>query len=253
MLDVAAIMQLLHDFPILYEDADLLVIDKPSGVVVNRAESVKGATVADWMDEKFHIAQYAPVVGNEDFISRSGVVHRLDKETSGCLILAKNPVAFEKLQVAFKERAVKKTYIALVHGNVPEQGEINAPVDRLPWNRERFGIVPGGKESVTKYKVIHRYHQTSKKKQENLSLVEVYPESGRTHQIRVHFKYLGYPIVGDYLYAGRKTQRADRLWCPRVFLHAGKIVFPHPINQNSVEVVSPLSKDLQEIIEKLSS
>ena len=178
------------DLPILFEDEAMLVINKPPGMVVNRAESVKGETVQDWVEKTYRI-----------FIAdRAGIVHRIDKETSGILLIAKTPDAFTELQRQFKERIIKKTYLAIVHGKlVPEEGEINAPVGRLPWNRERFGIVPGGKEAVTKYK-IQKYIK-------DFSIVELYPQSGRTHQIRVHVKYINHPIVGDYLYAGRKTAR----------------------------------------------
>lgn len=237
---------------ILYEDNELLVIDKPCGVVVNRAESVKEQTVADWARGKFEANSSRLTDRESDYYKRSGVVHRLDKETSGCLIIAKTPEAFQKLQAAFKERKIKKTYVALVHGKIPESGEINAPVDRLPWNRERFGIVPGGKEAVTRYRVTKNYELKTKNKIEYLSLVEVCPESGRTHQIRVHLKYLGFPIVGDYLYAGRKTQRADRQWCPRVFLHAAEIEFPHPGSASFVKVKAPLPEELVFVLAKLS-
>lgn len=249
--------------PILFEDDYLLVIDKPAGVVVNRAESVKEATVADWTQDKLTANSSQLIDRESDFYKRSGVVHRLDKETSGCLIIAKTPEAFTKLQLVFKERKVKKTYMALVHGKIPQSGEINAPVDRLPWNRERFGIVPGGKEAVTKYKRIKNYEfrpkvdqplaERFKNKSEILSFIEINPESGRTHQIRVHLKYLGFPIVGDYLYAGRKTQRADRKWCPRVFLHAAKIEFPHPFEEKLVRVEAPLPPELVAVLSRLTS
>ena len=131
------------DISILYEDDDLLAIDKPPGVVVNRAESVKGETVQDWTETYLSFPRRRES-NDSDFESRAGIVHRIDKETSGILLIAKNPIAFEKLQSQFKDRTIKKTYLALVHGDlVPSEGEIRAPVGRLPWNRERFGIVPG--------------------------------------------------------------------------------------------------------------
>ena len=235
---------------ILFEDQFLLVIDKPAGIIVNRAESVKEPTIQDWAEKKIEAQSLKFTVEKNDFINRTGIVHRLDKETSGCLIIAKDPDTFSQLQQAFKDRLVKKTYIALVHGNlVPETGEIKAPVGRLPWNRERFGIVPGGKEAATKYKRIKNYELRIKNKKEILSLVELYPESGRTHQIRVHLKYINHPIVGDYLYAGRKTQRADRMWCPRVFLHAAKIAFNHPQTKQELTVESPLPLELTQVLE----
>lgn len=235
------------DIPVIYEDEDLLVIDKPSGIVVNRAESVKGETVQDWAEGKITNLQiYKSTNDNKDFVDRAGIVHRIDKETSGLLLIAKNPKVFRELQRQFKERIVKKKYIALIHGKlVPAEGEIRAPVGRLPWNRERFGIVPGGKESVTKYIVngpsfvVHG---------EEVSLVELYPETGRTHQIRVHLKYVNHPIIGDYLYAGRIVSRRDREWAPRVMLHAGKIQFIHPASGKVVDFEAPMPDDMNRIL-----
>ena len=242
---------------ILYEDNDLLVIDKPAGVTVNRSETTRDeVTIQDWAEKLLEITNKTPHIkyGEEgwnaenEFYQRGGIVHRLDKETSGILLVAKNPKAFIELQKQFKERTVKKVYCALAHGKLePQEGEINVPVGRLPWNRKQFGIVPGGRESKTLYKVLS-YYRNSKTK-EILSLVELYPQSGRTHQIRVHLKYVGHPIFSDFLYAGRKTSRNDRLILPRVFLHAAQISFIHPITNDPVEVKSPLTEELQRVLE----
>src|SRR6266576_1222740 len=156
------------DSTIIYEDDDLVVIDKPAGVTVNRAEPTKNeVTVQDWMEEHYGTPRgtgevypsghrsgikYTDKDWNPelDFYARGGVVHRLDKETSGILVLAKNPATFAALQKQFKERTVKKVYIALAHGKInPAEGEIHVPVGRLPWNRNKFGILPGGRESKT--------------------------------------------------------------------------------------------------------
>jgi 23S rRNA pseudouridine1911/1915/1917 synthase len=231
------------NIPILFEDEAMIAVNKPPGVVVNRAESVHAETVQDWVERTYHI-----------FIdNRAGIVHRIDKETSGILLIAKTPEAFVELQRQFKERIVHKTYLTIVHGTlVPDTGEIRAPVGRLPWNRERFGIVPGGKESVTKYKVLSVFSRqvsaNRKPKTDNFSFVEVYPETGRTHQIRVHLKYINHPIVGDYLYAGRKTARDDRTWAPRVMLHAWKLTCVHPTRGNLLAIEAPISDDMSEII-----
>lgn len=236
------------DIPILYEDDQMFVVNKPAGIVVNRAESVKGETVQAWAEKKFKIQNVKFKIEERDFFSRAGIVHRIDKETSGILLIAKTPNVFAELQRQFKERIVKKTYLAIVHGKlVPDVGEIRAPVGRLPWNTERFGIVPGGKEAVTRYKAVSC--QLSAVSKERLTLVELYPETGRTHQIRVHMKYINHPIVGDYLYAGRKTSRDDRTWASRVMLHAWKIECTHPTSGNQLAFEAPIPDDMKSIIQ----
>lgn len=178
-------------------------------------------------------------------------MHRIDKETSGILLVAKTEDAFRSLQQQFKDRTVKKAYLALAHGKlVPQQGEIKVPVGRLPWNRRQFGIVAGGREAITEYNVRGYYRSTDKRK-EQLSFVELKPLTGRTHQIRVHLQYLGHPIYSDFLYAGRKTQREDRKLLSRVFLHAARISFIHPQNQKTVEYEAPLSEELQKVMDQL--
>jgi len=233
------------DIPILFEDDAMIAINKPPGIVVNNAESVKGETVQDWMAAHFALDTSLKTEETKDFFDREGIVHRIDKETSGILLIAKTPEAFAELQRQFKERLIHKTYLAIAHGKlVPDTGEINAPVGRLPWNRERFGIVPGGKESVTRYKV----QETWDRGNDKFSLIELYPQSGRTHQIRVHLKYINHPIVGDYLYAGRKTARDDRTWAPRVMLHAWKLTCIHPVTQHELAIEAPIPDDMNGII-----
>ena len=241
---------------IIYEDDDLLVVNKPARITVNRAETTKHEqTIQDWAEEKIGIIYkeahikygeegYSPIV---EFSQRGGVVHRLDKETSGALILAKNAESFVELQKQFREREVEKVYKALAHGKIsPEEGEISVPVGRLPWNSKQFGIIPGGKESKTNYKVIGYYK--AQKTKELFSFIELYPHSGRTHQIRVHLKYIGHPIFADYLYAGRKTARNDRKILPRVFLHASQISIMHPVTKKKMTFVSDLPDELKIIL-----
>lgn len=250
---------------ILLEDELFLVVDKPAGLVVNRADSVKETTVQDWAEGYLKIRSTKHESRNKskaqnsngdksfgfrnsdfEFSSRAGIVHRIDKETSGCLIIAKTPEAFVELQRQFKAREVEKTYIALVHGKFErEQGIINAAVGRLPWNRERFGILSGGREAETIYKVTKLFEKPNKQQKEYYSLVEFRPKTGRTHQIRVHAKYLHHALVSDVFYAGRKTSRKDREWCPRLFLHAAKISFTHPVTKERVTVESSLAEDLR--------
>ena len=183
-------------------------------------------------------------------------------------MVAKNLQAFINLQAQFKERKVQKTYLALAHGKIePEIGEINISVGRLPWNRKRFGVLSGGRESVTKYKVLSIKYYVSGRNKEPLSLVELYPKTGRTHQIRVHLQYIKHPIFADPLYAGRKTSRNDRKLLSRVFLHASKISFFHPARHASqlagvagrpktnklLNFESPLPEDLGQFLSTLVS
>lgn len=245
---------------VIYEDQSLLVLNKPAGVIVNRSDTTAHVATLQDLVEKYLKVSYpriiSPRVGEypsteETFRERSGIVHRLDKETSGIILVAKNPEVFGALQKAFKEREVQKTYLALAHGRIqPAEGTINAPVGRQVFNRMRFGVVAGGREAVTFYKVVAYYqHQ---KTREELSLVELSPKTGRTHQIRVHLKYINHPIVSDELYAGRKTARNDRKELERVFLHAAGITFVHPVFQKEMSFVAPLPEELASYIHLLS-
>lgn len=229
---------------IIFEDEALLILNKPSGWIVNEARTTgRQRIVQTWLRQNFQF----PISNDKKL--RSGIVHRLDKETSGVLVIAKTEEAFKDLQAQFKARKVKKEYLALVHGKVElEKGVIQVPVGRLPWNKERFGVLPGGRAAETEYRVKEYY----KKEGEDFSLLSLKPRTGRTHQIRIHLKYLGYPIVSDTFYAGRKTARADRQWCPRLFLHATKIAFKHPASKKRVEYVSRLPRELSACLEKLS-
>ena len=228
----------------IFEDGDFLVINKPSSWITNSAATTKDQPVVqDWLAKNFKFET------SSSKLYRSGIVHRLDKETSGLLLIAKTKEAFHNLQKQFKERRVAKKYRALVHGKVEMgEGEIKAPVGRLPWRRNRFGVLPGGREAATEYKVLENYET----KEGKYSLLELFPKTGRTHQIRIHLKYLGHPIVGDTFYAGRKTARRDRVWCPRLFLHASEISFLHPKTGERVSFESQLPADLGAVLTSLA-
>lgn len=239
---------------IIFEDEFFLVINKPTGMTVNRAESTQGqTTVQDWVEKEiFSSLDLKKINLEEEFIKRSGTVHRLDKETSGLLLIAKTPLAFEKLQDLFKQRQIKKKYLALVHGLIsPEQGVIEASIARNPFNREKFGIFLGGRESKTVYQLIPGGQYFLNK--EKFSFLELSPETGRTHQIRVHLKHLNHPIVADDKYAGRKTSRKDRQWCPRLFLHAAFLSFNHPFKKELIELTAKLPSDLETAMMRLKS
>lgn len=252
---------------IIFEDDNLLVVNKPAGVIVNKADSAKGfITLQDWIENTYGIQKSKPLSDQQkskyvvegynkydEFISRSGIVHRLDKETSGIILVAKNPETFINLQNQFKSGLVTKTYTTLVHGKVENKtGEIDAPIGRLPWNRMRFGVFPQGRSAQSKYKVLSYKVNKTGKTQEILSLVEVYPQTGRTHQIRVHFQYIKHPVFGDELYAGRKTGRQDRIDLDRHFLHASKIHIIHPTTNLAADFESALPDSLSNFLTKLT-
>ena len=255
----------------IFEDGEILVLDKPAGMIVNNSDTTVGErTVQEWVEKYLKILNSKSQILNKskisnsndqnsfefrdsnfEFTNRAGIVHRLDKETSGILLAAKTKEAFENLQKQFKERKVKKTYIALVHGKIEsKEGKINVPVGRLPWNRKRFGVMAEGREAVTRYKIL-RYCDIKILRGEKLTLLELYPETGRTHQIRVHLKYFDHPIFADPLYAGRKTARNDRKLLSRIFLHAAKISFSHPKSHEAMSFESPLPKELEQFLQSI--
>lgn len=255
---------------IIFEDDSILVLDKPASWTVNRADTTRyEKTIQDFVEEyllKEHAKELPKLKASlqllesdeeeffdpkEAFIGRAGIVHRLDKETSGILLVAKTLDAFITLQKQFKERNVEKTYLALAHDAIaPLVGEVRVPIGRLPWNRKQFGIVAGGRDALTKYKVISNKKYLFGKRQLILSFVELYPKTGRTHQLRVHLKYMHHPVFSDYLYAGRKTAKEDRKILNRVFLHAARISFRHPQTGEKQTYESSLPKELQAVLEK---
>jgi 23S rRNA pseudouridine1911/1915/1917 synthase len=243
---------MINNPQIIYRDKNLVVLNKPAGMIVNNADTSRNEyTVQDYIVENEEL-EMEQGVGESEFAKRGGIVHRLDKETSGALIVALNEASFINLQAQFKERRVKKEYIALVHGKLVSEGEINVPIGRLPWNRMRFGVIPQGRESYTKFKTISYKKLTDGKNREELSLVEVFPQSGRTHQIRVHMQYAGHPIFADALYAGRKTIARDRKRLPRHFLHASKITFDSPTTGAEVSFIAPMPFELVDFLAQLT-
>lgn len=233
------------DLPVIFEDDYLIVVDKPSGVVVNRADSAKEETVQDFAEKRVQKSE-----SDEEFNSRGGIVHRLDKDTSGVLVIAKTSDAFQKLKNQFKSRTTTKKYLALVHGKVePSQGVIDAPIERSPFNRMQFGVFPGGREAQTKYKTVGVYELSGEDKGQNIvTLVELEPKTGRTHQIRVHMKYIGHPLVSDPIYGGRKQGKKDLSWCPRLFLHAKELTVAHPGSGEEMMFEAELPDELKKAL-----
>ena len=219
---------------IVYEDNDLLVVDKPAGMVVHPAPGHKAGTLVA------AVLAHAPDLAGIGGTQRPGIVHRLDKDTSGLILVAKNDAAYRHLQGQFQNRAVHKVYLALLEGYPPaEHGRIEAPISRDPRHRQRMAVVVNGREAVSEYRVVARYA--------GYTLVAAEPKTGRTHQIRVHFSWLGHPIVGDTVY-GRRTAA---LACPRQFLHAHRLGFRLPTTGRHVEFESPLPADLLAVLAKL--
>lgn len=233
---------------VLFEDDQLLAVVKPAGMVVNRADTVAESTLQDWVEKYLGIENKE--VGEkseleEVFFQRSGIAHRLDKETSGVMIIGKNAEALKKIMSQFKERETKKEYLALVHGLLqPNSGVINLPLGRSIQNRHRFCVDVFGKPSITEYRV-------ERVVCDKYSLVRLFPKTGRTHQIRVHMMHLGHPLVGDELYGGRKRSVRDRQWCPRHFLHAAALEIIHPKTGERIRFESDLPTDLTEVLNEI--
>ncbi len=227
---------------VIFQDDNLLVINKPDGWVVNNSLSAGQTTIENWLSENFQFS----IFNFQEL--RHGIVHRLDKPTSGVLLVAKNEQLFHELQKQFFDRKVHKTYLALTHGEIKEkEGVISAKVGRLPKRRDRFGIIDDGREAETEYKVLNILNNG----EEKYSLVELHPKTGRTHQLRIHLKYINHPIVGDSFYAGRKTYKKDLKWCPRLFLHAEAIDLEYKGKKLHFE--APLPEELQKVLATLRS
>lgn len=233
--------------PVIYEDDELLVINKPRGVICNRASTVKEDTLQDWMQKQYG-HKWSKMAENEQnlsedekyFLERVGLVHRLDKETSGVMVLAKNARTFIELLKQFKARETRKEYIALTHGIWnPKEGVITLPIGRAQHNRQMMSVREDGRESMTEYRVEQEWKNVCEEKARLLkvntrgyagfSRVRFFPKTGRMHQIRVHAKHLGHPLVGDEIYAGRKRSREDRKWCEKLMLTAVLLEFTHPL------------------------
>ncbi len=219
---------------VIFQDFDLMVVDKPAGLTVHPAPGHPSGTLVN------ALLAITPDLKGISGTLRPGIVHRLDKDTSGLIVVAKNDRAMRALQRQLKDREMHKTYLALVHGvPKPAQGAIEAPIGRHPKNRKKMAVVADGRESETRYRV--REEVAGGK----YALLEVEPVTGRTHQIRVHMAAIGHPIVADAVYG----KRSDVLG--RQFLHAWKLAFAMPLGGREVEFESPLPLDLREALDSL--
>jgi 23S rRNA pseudouridine1911/1915/1917 synthase len=224
-----------EDIPlkVVYEDKDLIVVDKPAGLLVHPAAGQHTGTLVN------AILARCPDLGEINGSIRPGIVHRLDKDTSGLMMVAKNDAAQRSLSRQIKQRSIKKGYLALVLGHLtPERGAIDAPIGRHPKDRKKMAVVSGGREARTEYKVLKYF--------DDYTLVEAMPETGRTHQIRVHFAAIGHPIFGDHIYGKRSPLLG------RQFLHAHRLGFKLPSSGEFVEFGAGLPPDLEEVLSHLT-
>lgn len=230
---------------VVYEDDDVIVVNKPAGLVVHPAAGASSGTLANALAYRFQnlSASGGPI--------RPGIVHRLDKDTSGLMVVAKTETAHESLSDQFRAREVFKRYVALVYGVVrTPQGRIEQPLARDPRNRTRMAVVPGGRGAVSLFTVRRQY--------DAFALLDVELKTGRTHQIRVHLSWLKHPVVGDILYGGGRENsvqdpqlRARVRKLSRQFLHAEELGFRHPVTGKSLRFFAPLPLELSEFLESL--
>ena len=231
--------RLADGLSVVHEDRDIVVVDKPAGVAAHPSLGWEGPSVTE------HLAAAGIAIATSGAPERQGVVSRLDVGTSGLMVLARSERAYSVLKQAFRDKAVDKTYQALVQGHPdPFTGTIDAPIGRHPGHEWKMAIVEGGRESITHYETLEA-HRTA-------TLVEVRLETGRTHQIRVHFAAIGHPCCGDPLYGSDPTL-ARRLGIDRQWLHATRLAFEHPVEGDRVEFESELPQDLEHALREVRS
>lgn len=258
----------------LYEDDSILVFDKPSGLVVNKSMTTKGNTLQDFLETKYSFSPITSIIDpsaeevdadvdvdtdvdtdvevevdangdvkylpEDEFKARAGIVHRLDKDTSGVLVVAKTLEAFVSLQKQFKGRKTKKEYVAILHGIVTEPLiEINAPIKRSPKNPMKLAVVAGGREAFTEIEKVKELVFSDA----YYTMVKVFPKTGRTHQIRVHTSAISHPVAGDVLYCSKGLLYLDYNHYRRLMLHAASLQFHHPSTHQLVTFTSPLPSD----------
>lgn len=221
---------------IIYEDEYLVVLNKPTGMIVHPAGKIRSGTLVNAL--LYHCKDSLSGIGG---IIRPGIVHRLDKNTSGLMVVAKNNLAHLDLSQQIKSRQIIKKYIALVHGNIKNNsGIIDAPIGRSLKNRKKMAVIEeNSREAISHFKVLKRFS--------NYTLVEITLSTGRTHQIRVHLAFIGYPVVGDIVYGHRKQE----LSIDRQALHSHILGFIHPFTKKYMEFCAPLPNDMQELINTL--
>lgn len=228
-----------QDIPIaiVYEDKDIIVVNKPKGMVVHPANGNPDGTLVNAI--MAICKDSLSGIGGE---IRPGIVHRLDKDTSGLLIVAKNDMAHVNMSEQIKRHEVKKTYIALVRGVVKEnEATIDMPIGRSNSDRKKMAVTKNGKNAVTHIKVLKRY--------DKYTLLEINIETGRTHQIRVHLAHIGYPVIGDYIYSNGKNEFGIVGQC----LHARYLEFKHPITGKDMKLEAPLPEYFEKVLQELDN
>jgi 23S rRNA pseudouridine1911/1915/1917 synthase len=221
---------------VVYEDGDLLIVDKPAGLVVHPSPGHDADTLVNGLLARAGGSEYGGIAG----VRRPGIVHRLDRDTSGLLMVARHDGAQHALMAQLKARRIKKTYLALVHGSVSAAvGRIEAPIGRDPKHRTRMAVVPGGRESVTGYRVRERF--------DGWTLLELDLVTGRTHQIRVHLEAIGHPVAGDPVY-GTGTSRRGPDGLERLFLHAWRLELASPSDGHLIRAEAPLPPELEGVV-----
>jgi 23S rRNA pseudouridine1911/1915/1917 synthase len=215
---------------IIFEDKDIMVVEKPSLMTTTKEKKEENNTLEDYLHEI-----------RQNNLPRNGIIHRLDKGTSGLILVAKNKEAFLGLKKQFKERSLIKKYYCLVGGDVSFEGTVDLPIARSRYSFAKFRVNEEGKRALTKFKLIKKYKRNGK----TYSFLDIDLKTGRTHQIRVHLSHLRWPLVGDKVYGGEVLDDFKR-----PFLHAYKIVFEHPISKQEMKVEIDLPEDLIEILKK---
>ncbi len=224
---------------VVYEDDDLLIVDKPAGLVVHPSPGHPAGTLVNALLGRAHGSEYGGIAG----IARPGIVHRLDRDTSGLLMVAKHDAAQASLMAQLKARRIKKTYLALVQGSVvANAGRVEAPIGRDPRHRTRMAVVNDGRPSVTGYRVRERFP--------GWTLLELDLVTGRTHQIRVHLEAIGHPVAGDPVY-GTGTSRRGPDGLTRLFLHAWRLELTSPSGGQLIRATAPLPVELETVVDRL--
>jgi 23S rRNA pseudouridine1911/1915/1917 synthase len=230
------------DLRIVYEDDDVIVLDKPAGLVVHPAPGNRDHTLVNAL-----LAHCGSSLSGIGGVARPGIVHRLDKDTSGLIVVAKNDAAHHALSGQFADRSLSRTYRALVWGlPVPSAGSIDAPIGRSPKDRKKMAVTSKGRSALTHYKVIEEYG--------DVSLVECQLATGRTHQIRVHLAHIKHPVVGDPVYGKSRAKKGEESLqnFPRQALHAVALHFIHPRTHKLKKFTSKLPKDMQKLIKEIA-